>query len=467
MPLSKLSVSTLALCLGLLGACSLAPRYQRPEAPIPTAYPAVPAGQQAADRAKLDDWQQQFTDPVLQQMIGQALEHNRNLRIAALRIEEARALYGVQASERLPTLEASGRYERERLRGEPSEAGQVEQRYRVAAGISAFELDFFGRVKSLGDAALADYLASEEARRSARIALIAEVAGGYVQERALYEQQRLAERTLEARENGLALVRKRYAAGMSTRIDLRSEEMLVESARATLAALVRERSQAVSGLQLLLGDFSADWQERPLDLERFQLQPPAAGLPSELLARRPDIRQAEQQLRAANASIGAARAAFFPSLRLSTDLGSASDGLRGLFKSGSRVWTFSPQLTVPIFDGGRNRANLDLAEVRKDIAVSRYEESIQVAFREVADALVAGDQLDIQLRAQRGVRDADRERLQLVQKRYAKGVANYLEMLDAQRSLFDSEQQLIRLQGLRLNNGVALYRALGGGWQRH
>ncbi|HIE1789972.1 TPA: TolC family protein, partial [Pseudomonas aeruginosa] len=204
MPLSKLSVSTLALCLGLLGACSLAPRYQRPEAPIPTAYPAVPAGQQAADRAKLDDWQQQFTDPVLQQMIGQALEHNRNLRIAALRIEEARALYGVQASERLPTLEASGRYERERLRGEPSEAGQVEQRYRVAAGISAFELDFFGRVKSLGDAALADYLASEEARRSARIALIAEVAGGYVQERALYEQQRLAERTLEARENGLA-----------------------------------------------------------------------------------------------------------------------------------------------------------------------------------------------------------------------------------------------------------------------
>ncbi|QIZ26106.1 multidrug efflux transporter outer membrane subunit OprA [Pseudomonas aeruginosa] len=467
MPLSKLSVSTLALCLGLLGACSLAPRYQRPEAPIPTAYPAVPAGQQAADRAKLDDWQQQFTDPVLQQMIGQALEHNRNLRIAALRIEEARALYGVQASERLPTLEASGRYERERLRGEPSEAGQVEQRYRVAAGISAFELDFFGRVKSLGDAALADYLASEEARRSARIALIAEVAGGHVQERALYEQQRLAERTLEARENGLALVRKRYAAGMSTRIDLRSEEMLVESARATLAALVRERSQAVSGLQLLLGDFSADWQERPLDLERFQLQPPAAGLPSELLARRPDIRQAEQQLRAANASIGAARAAFFPSLRLSTDLGSASDGLRGLFKGGSRVWTFSPQLTVPIFDGGRNRANLDLAEVRKDIAVSRYEESIQVAFREVADALVAGDQLDIQLRAQRGVRDADRERLQLVQKRYAKGVANYLEMLDAQRSLFDSEQQLIRLQGLRLNNGVALYRALGGGWQRH
>ncbi|MBH8876674.1 TolC family protein, partial [Pseudomonas aeruginosa] len=178
-------------------------------------------------------------------------------------------------------------------------------------------------------------------------------------------------------------------------------------------------------------------------------------------------RTAEQQLRAANASIGAARAAFFPSLRLSTDLGSASDGLRGLFKGGSRVWTFSPQLTVPIFDGGRNRANLDLAEVRKDIAVSRYEESIQVAFREVADALVAGDQLDIQLRAQRGVRDADRERLQLVQKRYAKGVANYLEMLDAQRSLFDSEQQLIRLQGLRLNNGVALYRALGGGWQRH
>ena len=457
-----LALSALAVALA---GCSMAPVYQRPQAPIPAVYPGTPTATQTnAGVANLDDWRGYFTDPVLGHLIEVSLANNRDLRAATLRVQEARALYGIQFAERLPSVDGTASYSRGRTVDPMLGENVVASQYRAALGVTSFELDLFGRVKSLSNAALAEYFASEEAQRAAQISLIAEVASAYVAERALYDQEQLAQRTLEAREGIYALTRRRYGAGMSTAIELRTAEMLVQSARASQAALARERTQAASALQLLLGDFAVDVPRTTPVLDDLTMTPVAAGLSSDLLARRPDIRQAEAHLKAANANIGAARAAFFPSLRLTTEVGSVSDSFSRLFAGGSGVWSFAPQLTLPIFSGGRNRANLDLATVRKNIAVVDYEKSIQTAFREVSDALAARDQIDVQLDAQKAVYAADSERMRLAERRYSSGVATYLELLDAQRSLYESGQDLIRLKQLRLTNAIALYRALGGGW---
>ncbi|HEY9269939.1 efflux transporter outer membrane subunit, partial [Achromobacter sp.] len=327
------------------------------------------------------------------------------------------------------------------------------------------ELDFFGRVKSLSDAALSRYLASEEAHRAATLSLVSETATAYFNQRSLAEQLRLTESTLALREASLKLTQRRYDAGLETAVGLRTSQMLVESSRATLAELSREYRQSVHTLGLLAGDFSLPPDTDAVTLESQSLTPLAAGLPSTLLIRRPDLRQAEDTLRAANADIGAARAAFFPSVQLTTDIGTTAGSFSDLFSSGMGTWTFAPRLTLPIFNAGRNSANLSLAETRKDIAVAQYEGSIQQAFREVADALSARDTLRAQIDAQRKVRDADRDRQRLTERRYERGVASYLEMLEAQRSLFESEQEFIRLQQRRLVNAVELYKALGG-WEQ-
>lgn len=456
MKTAAISLLTLALA-----GCSLAPAYERPAAPIPTAYDTPAENGQAA---MPQDWRAYFGDPALQAWIAAALENNRDLRVTALRIQEARALYGVQQADRLPSIDGSGEFSRGRS-VEPGQASlPVANRYRAAVGITVFELDFFGRVKSLSGAALSRYLASEEAHRAASLSLVAETATAVFNQRSIAEQLRLTENTLTLRQASLTLTQRRYDAGLETAIGLRTAQMLVETSRATHAELSREYRQAVHALGLLAGDFSLPAGTDGVLLENQTLTPLAAGLPSALLSRRPDLRQAENTLLAANADIGAARAAFFPSVQLTTDIGTTAGSFSDLFGSGTGNWVFAPKLTLPIFNAGRNNANLSLAETRKHIAVAEYEGSIQRAFREVADALSARDTLRIQIDAQRKVRDADRDRQRLAERRYDRGVANYLEMLEAQRSLFDSEQEYIRLQQRRLVNAVELYKALGG-WE--
>lgn len=451
------------LMAALLAGCSLAPQYQRPEAPIATAYP-VEASNAEAD-ATATGWRDFFPDQRLQQLIEAALANNRDLRVAALRIEEARAQYGIQSADLLPNLNATASGSRSRTPGAVSITGRssINSNYQVGLGLAAFELDFFGRVRSLNDAALAQYLATEEASRAAQISLIAEVAKAYLAEQAFAEQYDLARKTVESRESAYKLAKQRFDVGASSALDLRQNETLVQSARASLATLTRQRAQATNALTLLVGKPLGDLPAaQTLSGQTIVTEIPP-GLPSDLLARRPDIRAAEQRLRAANANIGAARAAFFPRISLTGSIGTASNQLDGLFDSGSRTWSFVPQLVLPIFDAGRNRANLNLAEARNNIAIAEYEKSIQTAFREVSDALVARAALEEQIAAQQAVQDAQAERLKLADLRYQNGVASSLEVLDAQRELFTAQQQLVQARLLRLTNAIDLYRALGGG----
>ncbi|MGB4347770.1 MAG: efflux transporter outer membrane subunit [Burkholderiaceae bacterium] len=443
----------------LLSGCQFVPKYFKPDAPIPENYPtATKAGaKSAADIG----WRDFFQNPELQAVIQSALENNRDLKTAALRIEEARALFNIQRADELPTLNATGNATRARqfvlgtMRSSTT--------YQVGASLSSFELDFFGRVKNLSNAALAQYLATEEARRAVQISLVGEVAKAWLNERALAEQSLLASRTLQARETSFDLVKKRFDAGITNALELRQSDTLVQSARAALLAARRQHAQASNALALLVGaagklpDASATLSAQNIVADI------AAGLPSDLIAHRPDIRSAEQKLRANQANIAAARAAFFPRISLTSGVGLASDNLSDLFAGSARTWSFAPQLILPIFDAGRNKANLSLAQVRTNIAVADYEKTIQIAFREVADALAARATIDEEVTAQQAVQTSQTDRLKLAQARYQNGIANYLEVLDAERELFAAEQQLLQTRLLRLTNAVDLYRSLGGG----
>ncbi|MFA9218054.1 MAG: efflux transporter outer membrane subunit [Sphingomonadaceae bacterium] len=468
--------ATLAALIGatLLSACSLAPTYQRPAAPVATSFSANPgnrtgsASMAAPASAAVDTgWRDYFSDPRLQQLIGAALDHNRDLRNAVLRMEEARAQYNIQSADRLPNVNASVSATKAKTPAFLSSGGQstIGKRYDAGLSISAFELDFFGRVKSLNDAALASYLATEEARQAAQIALVAQVAQAYFTERAYAEQYALAQQTYAARARTYQLTQQRAEVGASSRLDLRANETLMETARAAALALARQRAQAENALTLLVGQPATGVATGALasDAQIDAMSALPEGLPSDLLTRRPDIRAAEQRLLAANANIGAARAAFFPRISLTAAVGSSSPSLGGLFDAGSGSWSFVPQLALPIFDAGRNRANLSLAEVRKNIAVTDYEKTIQTAFREVADALAARDYLGEQVAAQRAVQAAQADRLSLSQLRFDNGVASTLEVLDAQRELFSAQQALIQARLLRTTSAIDLYRALGGG----
>ena len=462
----------------LLSACSMAPTYERPAAPVAAAYAAHPSGVAANTGAAIQPapgqknavdtgWRDYFSDPHLQQLIAAALDNNRDLRTAALRMEEARALYDVQSADRLPTLNGSLAAAKTKTPAFLTPSGQstIGKRYDVGVSVSSFELDFFGRVKSLNDAALASYLATDEARLAAQIALVAQVAQAYYTERAYAEQQALAEQTYQARARTYSLRQQRAAVGASSRLDLRSDETLMQTARAAALNLARQRAQAENALTLLVGQAPTAPASGALpdDAAIDAMSAIPAGLPSELLTRRPDIRAAELRLKAANANIGAARAAFFPRISLTAALGSSSPSLHGLFDSGSGSWSFAPQLVQPIFDAGRNRANLTLSEVRKHIAVADYEKTIQAAFREVADALAARDYLGEQEAAQRAVQEAQADRLKLLQLRFDNGVASSLDVLDAQRELFSAQQTLVQIRLLRTTSAIDLYRSLGGG----
>jgi len=454
----KLSLMLLTATV-FLSACQILPEFNKPAAPIPDKFPVAvePAATPVADIG----WSEFFLNPELRQAIATALEHNRDLKTAALRIEEARALYSIQRSDQQPTVNgtAGTSGSRQLLAGTMRNSSS----YQVGVGMTAFELDFFGRVKNLSEAALAQFFATEEAQRAMQVSLIGEVAKAWLAERGLTEQIALAERTLKARTSSYELVKKRFDAGITNALELRQSETLVQTARTAVLALKREHSLSINALTLLVGASTPPPAQSANLSSQAVTADIGAGLSSDLLTHRPDIRAAEQRLRSAQANIAAARAAFFPRISLTAGAGLASTELGNLFQSNSGTWIFSPQLVLPIFDAGRNKANLSLAEVRTDIAIASYEKAIQVAFREVADALSARATLADEIAAQEAVRISQAARLELAQARYKNGIANYLEVLDAERELFTAEQQLLQTKLLKITNTVDLYRSLGGG----
>ena len=448
----------------LLGGCmSFIPKYERPAAPVAPAYapelaPAGAPGVAVVAAADIE-WQRFFADARLKRLIELSLANNRDLRAAILAIEQARAAYQVRRADELPSVGAGATAQRQ-----PGSGGLVNS-YAVGLQVTGYELDFFGRVRSLSQAALQQYLATEEARKTAQIALVAGVATTYVGLLADDELLRVTREALQTREDSLRLTRLRFDNGASSEIDLRQSEQLLETARVTLAQTQRQRALDANALTLLVGQPLPAELPAPLALAAQQgVTDLPAGLPSELLTRRPDVRAAEQQLLAANANIGAARAAFFPRIALTANAGSASTALAGLFKSGTFALTGGASLLQPIFDAGRNQANLDVAKVNKDIAIAQYERAIQTAFREVSDALAGRATLGEQLRAQAAVANAAQISFKLVDLRYRNGVASYFDVLDAQRTLFAAQQATVQVQSAQVQNLVTLYKVLGGGW---
>ena len=442
----------------LVAACSsMAPKYERPTTPVAATWPqdGTTEGKSAADVA----WQSFFPDPRLRELIALALQGNRDLRMAVLAIEQARAQYQIRNADRLPTVNAQATGSRA-----PNSSGGSTSIYTAGLALSAWEIDFFGRIASLTDAALAQYFATEEGRKTAQISLVAAVANTWLSLVADEDLLAITRQTLTTRQESQRLARLRFDNGVTSELDLRQAESLTESARVTLAQIQRQRELDENALVLLIGRPLPASQPAGAGIDAIALPELPAGMPSELLVRRPDIRQSEQLLVAANANIGAARAAFFPRIALTAGIGSASSELTGLFKGGSFGLTVAPSLLLPIFDAGRNRSGLQSATVAREIAIAQYERSIQAAFREVADALAGRRTLADQLQAQRAVAAAESARLRLSDLRYSNGVASYLDLLDAQRSLFAAQQALVQTRLAQLQSQVNLYKALGGGW---
>jgi multidrug efflux system outer membrane protein len=451
------------------GGCSLAPKYKQPQAPIPAEWPQgaaykdtrVMPGASTVPELKWEDF---FADKQLQKIIETALSNNRDLRLAALNVERARALYGIQRAELFPAVNAVGAGGKQRLSSDlisPGDPRTIEQ-YSMNLGIASWEIDFFGRIRSLKDRVLEEYLATDEARRSAQIALVSEVARVYLTLAADRENFKLARYTLETQQAAYGLVQKRYDVGIATELDLRRAQIPVDAARGDVARYTQMVAQDQNALNLLAGS-AVPKDLLPVDLS--SLTPPkeiSPGLSSEILLNRPDIVAAEHRLKGAYAFIGAARAAFFPSISLTTSIGTASDELSGLFKSGSDTWNFAPQIVMPIFDA-RTWAALRVSKADRKIVLAQYEKTIQTAFREIADTLAVQGTVDQQVSAQQSLVNAVAETYRLSNKRYTKGIDSYLSVLDAQRSLFAARQGLISLRLARLANQVRLYAVLGGG----
>lgn len=460
---SVLSLATLTMALA---GCSLAPVHQRPDAPIPAQWPGQNVAASPSSATTLG-WQTFIADEKLRQLVELALANNRDLRQTLLNVDAARAMYRVQRADRLPGSEAQAGGTRQRVPDDLNGSGQAATQgsYQVGVGLAAFELDLFGRVRNLSTSALNEYLASEAAARSARISLTGEVVQAYLARDGAQRQHQLALRTLHSREVALRLTAARRAAGTASALDHQDAVSLVQQARAERERTERALRHANNALLLLSGvaDLSPYLPEQPGSAPML-VQDIAAGAPSALLADRPDIQAAEHRLRARHADIGAARAAFFPRIALTGFLGSSSAELSGLFGAGQRAWTFMPQVSLPIFDGGRKQAHLDLATVRRDMAVAAYEQSVQTAFREVADALAATDTLRRGEAALRALADSNQETLRLAEARYRAGVDDQLRYLDAQRNAVASESAYLDMATQRQIALAGLFRVLGGGW---
>ena len=462
-------IAAIFLCFFALSGCTLAPEYIRPEAPVPAVWPDGPAYKDAAGRsvdllAADIAWRTFFVDERLQQVLGLALMNNRDLRVATLNIEKYRALYRIQRAELLPTVNAGATFSTERVPGILSGSGQreTEELYNVNLAISSWEIDLFGRIRHLKDAALLDYLATEQARLAMQISLMAEVANAYLTLAADRELLRLAKETLRAQEETYQLIRRRYEVGASSELDLRQAQTRVDAARVDIARYTAIVAADENALTLLVGSPVPDGL-MPKDLNAVtMLKDISPGLPADVLQRRPDILQAENLLMASHANIGAARAAFFPRITLTTSIGTTSDQLSGLFTSGSDTWSFVPRIVMPIFDA-RTWSAYDVAKVEREISLTQYEKAIQVAFREVADALAQRGTLGDQMAAQQSLVEATAESYRLSELRYKSGIDSYLSVLDAQRSLYAAQQGLIAVRLSRLTNLVTLYKVLGGG----
>ena len=457
----------LLAAFALLGGCiNLAPEYQRPDAPVAEQW--LPTGQTPAGDAAADiQWQQFFTDSRLARLQSLALANNRDLRLASLNIEKAQAQYRIQRAAALPSIDAglSGSHSRSPASVSSSGSAVTSHDYSAQLGLSSYELDVFGRVQNLQDEALENYLALGETRRSTQISLVAEVASAWLTLAADNQRLQLAESTLRSQQATYELTQRSHALGGSSGLAVAQAQTTVESARGEVAVYASQILQDQNALRLLVG---AELPAELLpgnDLQSVALlvQVPAQ-LPSSLLQRRPDVLAAEHSLKSANIDIGAARAAFFPSISLTANAGSASSALSGLFKAGSGAWTFAPSVSLPIFDAGANRATLDAAKVEREIQAQTYQQTLQTAFREVADALAVRSTLDQRLAAQQALTDASRKSFELADALYRGGSQSYLEALDAQRSLYSAEQDLITLRLAEQSNRVTLYKVLGGGW---
>ena len=476
--------AAVALCvatIAALSACTMEPHYSRPAAPVAPTWNGTAAG--AADKIDVADlgWRQFFPDPVLQRLIGLALANNRDLRVAVLNVQATQAQYRIQRADLFPSISATGLEQIERYPAGVSASsstggssgaaattasshGETIRYYEVGVGFTSYEIDLFGKIRSLKHEALEKYFATEETQRASQLTLVAEVASAYLAILADESILKVTRDTLDSQTASYNLTRKSLDAGTSTELALRQAATTVDTARANLASYTRQEAQDRNALMILLGvpipediSFATD-----INSENLSADVPV-GIPSEVLTRRPDVLAAEHQLVAANADIGAARAAFFPSILLTAQAGTASASLSGLFKPGSGAWTFSPQINLPLFTGGSNLANLDLSKIEKNVDVAQYEKALQSAFREVDDALAARNTLDEQLVAQRALLDDSAESYRLAEMRFRNGVDSFLPVLDAQRALYSAQQAVVSLELLRLQNMATLYKALGGG----
>lgn len=464
----SLSALTLGVTLSLSACATLVPERPAVTPDLPQTWPTTPEHGAAPDAmpppggTPVSDiqWQVFLSEPRLQSLIGQALDNNRDLRVAILNVQRARAQYRIQRADRVPALAASGTLTR------TGGDAPVTDEYVAQLGIAEFELDLFGRVHNLSQAALQQYFATESTQHSARLSLIAEVTRAWLQLAADLESQRIAQATLESHETGFRLTQRRHQLGAVSGLDVAQARTVVETVRSDTARYAGLIAQDINALRLLVGG--------PLDPallpERFTpdvsgVTALPAGLPSDVLLNRPDVRAAEYRLLAANANIGAARAAFFPSIRLTAGIGSISPELSGLFDDGTGFWSIMPRITLPIFQGGRLRAALGVATADRDIALADYERSIQTGFREVADALALSATLAQQVQAQEALVEAAARAQELSEARYRAGRDSYLNLLDAQRTLYSARQSLVATQLAEQNNRITLYRVLGGGWK--
>ncbi len=447
----------------LAGCVNLAPNYQQPDAPIPQQWPTT-ATQSAT--VELSGWQQFFLDERLKKVIAQSLSNNRDLRVAALNVEKARATYRVQRAEQLPTLTAgvSGTHSRTPASVNGTDSASTSHQYSAEVGLSSYELDLFGRIRNLSEAALEDYLALEETQRSTQISLVAEVANAWLTLAADRDLLTLAQETLTSQQATYDLQQRSHALGNTSGLALAQAQSTVESAKVDVAAYKSQVQQDINALNLLAGS-AVDESLLPSGLteDSAELVQIPAGLPSSLLQRRPDVLAAEHTLNSANADIGAARAAFYPTISLTGSAGSSSLALSDLFKGGSGAWSFVPSISVPIFDGGANQASLDSAESERDIQLATYEKTVQTAFSEVADALAERSTLNDRLDAQQALVKATAKSYELADALYRNGASSYLDALDSQRELYAARQSLISLQLTEQSNRINLYKVLGGG----
>ena len=465
--ISPLRVLCVALTTALAAGCTLAPKYERPALPVPSAWETPDRAEATGTAASELPWRDYFTDTRLRTLIELGLTNSRDLRIAALNIERARAMYRIQRADLVPSVDLAGGQNAQRVPESVSPTGQayINRQYNATA-VASWELDFFGRIRSLNNQAIEAYLATEEAHRSAQISLVAEITNVWLALAADRELLELARRTFEAQQKSVELIRKSFSAGAASALDLAQARTAMERARADTARYTAQLARDRNALALLVGtSIPANLQAETLAGALSTVAELPAGVPSEVLVRRPDVLQAEHMLRAANANIGAARAAFFPRISLTTGVGTASQTLTDLFDSGTRLWTFAPQITMPVFHAGALRANLDRTKIERNIQIAQYEKTIQAAFREVADALADRATLAEQLDARSELVNAANESYRLSEARYRGGLDSHLVLLDAQRSQYAAEQELIATRLAEASNRVTLYKVLGGGWK--